>query len=76
MKYTLKSPVGDVSEIEIRKPKVKDLRDCPSAKNEFDMTFKMCTLLTGLAPSVLDELEMEDWTYLKNTIESFFPKGQ
>jgi hypothetical protein len=75
-KYRLKHPIkfthGDVvEEVELRRPKVSDLRAIgEKGISGPDLVQK----LTGLQGAVLDEMDSEDYFALSEMASGFFPK--
>ncbi|MDR1521130.1 MAG: phage tail assembly protein [Planctomycetota bacterium] len=73
--YNLKYPVqfgSDlVAELEVRRPKGKDLRFAMSQKNNADGAFNLFARLTGQTPSFFDEMDGEDIQEVAKIIEVF-----
>lgn len=67
-----------MSEITIRRPKVKDIRAIDKVKDEGDMQqgITMAALLTGLSPDVLDEMDAGDFARVSEVVMSFLPNSK
>jgi hypothetical protein len=77
-KLTLKEPIhlGSqlISELEIRKPKAKDIRPCPTdmqTRDILDLAGRLC----AQPPAVIDELSMEDTIALLDIVSNFIKPG-
>jgi hypothetical protein len=65
---------GTISELDIREPKAKDFRRMPMQPTMGDM-LNLLGSLTGHAPSVIDELSVEDMTKATEIVAGFFPSS-
>jgi hypothetical protein len=79
IKITLKHPVTQgeqtVSEVVFtRRPKVGDLKGT-SSNDEVDRSVKLISRLAGLAPSIVSEIDLQDFTELSGVIEGFLSSG-
>lgn len=73
-KLKLKEPIKwgseTIAELEIRKPKAKDLRGMPLQLGMGDM-LKLAAKVTGQPDPVIDELSVEDMTALMEILGGF-----
>lgn len=58
-------------EVEMREPKVKDLRALTSILNEQEKELSLVSNLTGLTSIELDELSLKDYGLIKKELEGF-----
>lgn len=80
---TLSEPVVSdgktITEVTIRKPKVKDLKQMQAAMDgiddKLDQGVAMAASLTGLSIDAVEELDVDDFTTISEVIADFFPKG-
>jgi hypothetical protein len=74
----LKTPVkfGDqtIAELQIRKPKARDMRAL-KVSGTFDDQLKLLGRLAGQPDPVIDELEIEDMTEALKIVAGFMPDG-
>jgi hypothetical protein len=70
----------EVSEVTITRPKVKDLKAMEAAldgiKDKLDQGIVMVSVLTGLPPEAVEELDAEDFTRLSEEVAGFFPQAK
>jgi len=68
-----------VSEVQVRRPKVKDLRamerDHGTAGSQIDQGVAMAALLTELPVMVIDEMDAVDFAAVSEVIAGFLPAG-
>lgn len=64
-----------INELEVRKPKAKDLRKFPTNAKTLGEMLDFAGHLCGQAPSVIDELSIEDAMKLFEVIMNFLPDG-
>lgn len=57
--------------VEMREPKVKDMRLVRDISNEEDKAVKLIANLTMMVESDIDELSMKDYKKLQDAFESF-----
>ncbi len=84
---TLNSPVsykqGDkditVSEVTLRKAKVKDLKASEEARREagsdFNASVALVASIVGLPVSVVEDFDADDFTAVQEALAPFLPKG-
>jgi len=70
---TLDFPIQDgqgntLTELKIRRPKVKDLRKMKGA-TEVEQSINILAIVTGLVPEDIDELDMSDFQRAAKVIE-------
>jgi hypothetical protein len=70
----------EVSEVTITRPKVKDLKAMDAAlvgiTDKLDQGIVMVSVLTGLPPVAVEELDAEDFTKLSEEVAGFFPQAK
>ena len=68
-----------VTEVHVRRPKVKDLRamerDTPTSASQIDQGVAMAALLTELPLEVIDEMDAVDFAAVSEVIAGFLPPG-
>jgi hypothetical protein len=79
IKIALKHPVkvGDqtISEVVFsRRPKVDDLKGTSSA-DELGRSIRLVSRLAGVPPSVVSEIDLEDFQAINGVIEGFLSSG-
>lgn len=57
--------------VDMREPKLKDLRLLSHVKDEEEKTIKLIANLTMLSEAELDELSMKDFVLLQKELEGF-----
>ena len=63
-----------ISVLHVRKPKAKDIRDLPVEPSTGDI-LNLAGRLCGQAPSIIDELCIEDCSELLETVGNFIVPG-
>ena len=71
LRYPVRFGSDTVSELEVRRPKGKDLRFAMGQKNDADGAFSLFARLTGQTPSFFDEMDGEDIQEVTKIIEGF-----
>ena len=70
----------EVSEVTITRPKVRDLKAMDAAlvgiTDKLDQGIVMVSVLTGLPPEAVEELDAEDFTKLSEEVAGFFPQAK
>jgi hypothetical protein len=70
----------EVSEVTITRPKVKDLKAMDAAlvgiTDKLDQGIVMVSVLTGLPPEAVEELDADDFTRLSEEVAGFFPQAK
>ena len=70
----------EVSEVTITRPKVKDLKAMDAAlvgsTDKLDQGIVMVSVLTGLPPVAVEELDADDFTRLSEEVTGFFPQAK
>ena len=70
----------EVSEVTITRPKVKDLKAMDAAlvgiTDKLDQGIVMVSVLTGLPPVAVEELDADDFTRLSEEVAGFFPQAK
>ena len=68
-----------VTEVRVRRPKVKDLRamerDAENTPNQIDQGVAMAALLTELPVEIIDEMDAVDFAAVSEVIAGFLPPG-
>ena len=66
----LKHPLENLTELKVRRPKVKDIKAINSLKveDEIERDLIFFEMLTGVSRKVLEELDVEDWNALQNLV--------
>ena len=68
-----------VTEVQVRRPKVKDLRamerDATNSASQIDQGVAMAALLTELPIQVIDEMDAVDFATVSEVIAGFLPPG-
>ena len=63
---TLKHPITvdgqEITEISLRRPKVRDTKLANRKKDEIEQSVEMIAMLAELKPSTIEELDVEDFT--------------
>ena len=72
LNYPLTVDGKEVTEISMRRPKVKDQRNAEkSATDDAGREISLFSALTGINPEDLEELDMADYTRLQEAYRSF-----
>ena len=66
---TIKLNSGET--IQMREPKVKDMKIVNGIDNEFDRELAMIVNLTGKTPNEIDELSMKDFSKVDEALKDF-----
>jgi hypothetical protein len=70
----------EVSEVTITRPKVRDLKAMDAAlvgiTDKLDQGIVMVSVLTGLPPVAVEELDADDFTRLSEEVAGFFPQAK
>ena len=68
-----------VTEVQVRRPKVKDLRamerDNTNPASQIDQGVAMAALLTELPVEIIDEMDAVDFAAVSEVIAGFLPQG-
>lgn len=62
-----------IGEIEMREPKVRDMRIAAVEKTEQDQEIKLISNLTGLTAEEVDDLSLKDYALLTDGLKDFLP---
>ena len=67
-----------LTEVSIRRPKVKDIRSIDTVKDQGDLQqgLTMASLLTGLGLEALDEMDAGDFARVSEIVMSFLPTSK
>jgi hypothetical protein len=69
-----------ITEVQISKPKVKDLKRMNAAldgvTDQLDQGIVLAATLTGLPVEVIEELDADDFTAISEVIADFFPQAK
>lgn len=63
--------LGNGKTVEMREPKVRDMRIVSTLKDEVEKELKLIGNLTGLTPEEIDELSLKDYGLLQKELKSF-----
>ena len=61
------------AEVEMREPKVRDMRIAAVEKTEQDQEIKLISNLTGLTTGEIDDLSLKDYALLSEGLKDFLP---
>lgn len=83
-KITLSYPIewdgGSASEVVLQRPKVRMLKEINAATKEagddFESGLVTISILSGLPPEAIDELDTEDFDNISEVVSGFFPQGK
>jgi hypothetical protein len=67
-----------LTEVAIRRPKVKDIRSIDIVKDQGDLQqgLTMASLLTGISIDALDEMDAADFARVSEIVMSFLPQSK
>ena len=66
-----KIKLSDGKEIEMREPKVKDMKIVSNIGDEFEKELALIVNLTGITPDELDDLSMKDFNKVDEVLKGF-----
>jgi len=70
--YPVTIDSGEISELNLRRPKVKDMRDAEKAgTGDADRELALFARLTGLNPEDLEQLDLKDYQKLQKEYSGF-----
>ncbi len=79
MKIKLKHPITHgaetITELELRRPKAKDMRDLPLQGMGMDHMLDLAGRCAGQPPSVINELDIEDVMQVAEVVGNFMTNG-
>jgi hypothetical protein len=79
LSYPIVCDGKSVTEAQVRRPKVKDLRamerDNSAAATHIDQGVAMAALLTELPVEIIDEMDAVDFATISEVIAGFLPQG-
>lgn len=68
---------GELAEITIRRPKVRDARDARTKHaNPADQEIALLAKLSGLPPAAIEDLDMADYAKLQEVLTGFFGSSE
>lgn len=78
---TLEYPLDGLAEITIRRPNVRDVREMErlakaAEGDQMGEAIAVLSLLTGIAPDVIEDMDAADFTAASEAIAGFFPQAQ
>ena len=77
LKYPVKWGQENVDSIKFdRRLKAKDMKGIPASKIQFEHMIKLLAKLTGIAETMLDEIDGEDIMTVMEVVQGFLPSGQ
>ena len=68
-----KVKLSNGKEIEVREPKVRDMRIVANEPNEQEQEVKLIANLTGLTLDEVDELSLKDYALISEVVKNFLP---
>jgi hypothetical protein len=68
-----KVKLSNGKEIEVREPKVRDMRIVANEPNEQEQEVKLIANLTGLTLDEVDELSLKDYALISEVVKDFLP---
>lgn len=66
-----KIKLGTGVEVEMREPKVRDMRIVANEANEQEQEIKLIANLTGLTTEEIDDLSLKDYALLSEELKAF-----
>lgn len=66
-----KITLSDGKTVEMREPKVKDMKMVNSVTDELERELALIVNLTGLTPEEVDDLSMKDFNKVDGTLKGF-----
>lgn len=66
-----KIKLSDGRVVEMREPKVRDMKNVKEITDEFDKELMLITNLTGLTPDEVEELSMKDFAKIDGALKDF-----
>ncbi len=66
-----KIKLSDGKEIEMREPKVKDMKIVGNISDEFERELALIVNLTGMTPDEVDDLSMKDFGKVDEVLKGF-----
>lgn len=67
----VKIKLSDGKEIEMREPKVKDMKIVSNIDDEFEKELALIVNLTGMTPDEVDNLSMKDFNKVDEVLKGF-----
>lgn len=71
----LKHPITvdgqEVTEVTLRRPKVRDLKAIEGVKSDMEKSIKLVSNLTQMKPAAVEELDAEDFTAISDQVGKF-----
>lgn len=68
--YPIKDGEGkEIAELHVRRAKAKDVRQVAKRGDEIEQTFHLMSILTGLVPEDIEELDIADFKKVQSAIE-------
>jgi len=72
LKYAVKTDGVEITELEMRRPKVKDMRLAgKTSKSEEEKEVTLISNLCAVAPETIDELDFADYAQCQEALKSF-----
>jgi len=66
-----KVKLSNGTEVEVREPKVRDMRIVANEPNEQEQEIKLVANLTGLTLDEIDELSLKDYALISEVVKDF-----
>lgn len=76
LQYPIQAHGEELSELELRRPRVKDLRAMDAATGDVAKTAALIGALCGLTPKEVDGLDCEDFARVGQAVAGFLPQSQ
>lgn len=78
--YTLAHPITfggqEIVELEVRRPKLRDMKKAQQVKNDLERSIKMLADLTEQSPATIEELDMVDFDGVSKMVDGFMPNAE
>lgn len=78
--YRLQHPITvagqEIIELEVRRPKLRDMKKAQQVKNDLERSIKMLADLTEQPPATIEELDMVDFDGLSKMVDAFMPDAE
>ena len=76
LEYAIEAHGETLSQLTLRRPRVKDLKLLDEAKGDVGMTAALIGALAGLTPREVDQIDAGDFTRLGLALADFLPGAQ
>lgn len=76
LEYPIQAHGEEVTQLRLRRPRVKELRQMDEAAGEIAKTAALVGALAGLNPREVDQLDAGDFTRLGQAVADFLPTAR